>query len=370
MAKTLAKLSMLDIAGATELTAAELADLLGIRDVSGTPANKRITLANLFKALALLDTDGSPDTGNDFLLSIDASAGAPKRVSMAGFVGGGGGGGIVGNGLSEGRLTLSSGVPLPTTNVTAATALYWTPYIGNRISLFDGSSWVAIASGERSISLAGLPANTNHDVFGYKNGLNMDLELLAWTNDSTRATSLAKQDGVDVKAGDATRRYLGMIRTVASGQSEDSAGGANTIARRFVWNTMNRAPRVIEVRENSATSWTYTTGVWRRANNNPNIEARFIVGLAGDLIDCASIYGVAAGSSDHYMSLALDWTTGGPTNAFNSYGLANAFGTNVAHLITPPSPGYHTIVPIEYGGTGVVYYGDVGRTGLIGRVWG
>lgn len=372
MAKTLAKLSMLDIANAVAKTSPALADLIALYDAAGT-ANKRMTLENLFKTIGLLGVDGSPDTGNDFLVSWDASASAPKRVSMAGFVGGGGGG-IVGNGLSEGRLTLSSGVPLPTSNVTAATALHWTPFIGNRVSLFDGTSWVAIASGERSITLAGLPANTNHDVFGYKNGLNMDLELLAWTNDNTRATSLAKQDGVDVKAGDATRRYLGMIRTVASGQCEDSAGGSNTIGRRFVWNVANRRRRPFYITE-PAEYWLYTTQTWRRVNNNPSIEGRFIVGLAEDPISFAALYGVyVSGSTWGYLGLAMDWSSGAPsaTSQLNQFGGSNnTVGPQISHLLQVPSEGYHYVCPIERGDTGVFGYSAISTHsvgGLIGEV--
>lgn len=372
MAKTVAKLSMIDIANAVAKTSPALADLIALHDVAGT-ANKRMTLENAFKILGLLTLDGAPDTGNDFLISWDASASLPKRVAMAGFVGGGGGG-IVGNGLSEGRLTLSTGVPLPTTNVTGATALYWTPFIGNRVSLFDGTSWVALASGERSITLSGRPANTNHDVFGYKNGLNMDLELVAWTNDSTRATSLAKQDGVDVKAGDATRRYLGMIRTVAAGQGEDSAGGSNTIGRRYVWNAVNRRPRRMLSSE-PATDWTYTTATWRRANANASIESRFVVGLPEEPIAFRTLYGTWSNADVGYVAPALDWSSGGPDAALtlNHYGNNNStVGTTAALLSALPAAGHHYVCPIERGGTGTYFYAaasGITNAGLMGEVW-
>ena len=43
--------------------------------------------------------------------------------------------------LSHGRLTLESGVPVSSTDQTAKTILYFTPYVGNIISLYSGSAW-------------------------------------------------------------------------------------------------------------------------------------------------------------------------------------------------------------------------------------
>src|SRR4051812_49331438 len=56
--------------------------------------------------------------------------------------------------LSPGRLTLTSGTPLTTSDVTAAGTVYFTPYNGNVIGLYDGTDWLAIPFTEQSISLA------------------------------------------------------------------------------------------------------------------------------------------------------------------------------------------------------------------------
>ncbi len=44
-------------------------------------------------------------------------------------------------GLCEGRLTLTSGSPVVSGDQTAKTTVYFTPYKGNRISLYNGSGW-------------------------------------------------------------------------------------------------------------------------------------------------------------------------------------------------------------------------------------
>ena len=41
-----------------------------------------------------------------------------------------------------GRLTLESGVPVSTSDQTAKTTVYYTPYVHNVINLWDGADWV------------------------------------------------------------------------------------------------------------------------------------------------------------------------------------------------------------------------------------
>lgn len=174
----------------------------------------------------------------------------------------------------EGRLTLTTLTPVTTADVTAATTLYFTPYRGAHISLYDGSAnWNGFLFSELSIAV---PATTSqmYDVFAFNNSGTPALELLAWTNDTTRATALVMQNGVLVKSGVTTRRYLGSFRTTTvSGQTEDS------FAKRYVWNYSNRLIRPMRVIE-STTSWNYTTAVLRQANGAATNQLDFVVGVA------------------------------------------------------------------------------------------
>src|SRR6185436_20201338 len=121
----------------------------------------------------------------------------------------------------EGRLTLTTGVPVTTSDVTAAPTLYFTPYMGSRVGTYSGSAWSVSTFTEKSITLASLTASLPYDVFIVDSTL--ALELLAWTNTTTRATALTLQDGIEVKSGATTRRYLGTICITAStGQCEES----------------------------------------------------------------------------------------------------------------------------------------------------
>src|SRR3990167_6078136 len=70
----------------------------------------------------------------------------------------------------DGRLTLTSGVPVTTVSVTDATTIYFTPYVGNRCALCDGANWRHVTFSETSLSLGTNAANTNWDVFAYLAG--------------------------------------------------------------------------------------------------------------------------------------------------------------------------------------------------------
>ena len=172
--------------------------------------------------------------------------------------------GSVSPALCGGRATLTSGTPVTVTDVTAATTIYFTPFLHEEISLYTGSTWERLTFAETSLSLSGLAADTNYDVFGYNNSGTLALTAVAWTNGTTRATALTTQNGVRVQSGNTTRKYLFSFRTTSTiGQTEDS------LLRRFVWNNYNRVRRTLLVTD-STDSWTYATASYRSLNNSTN----------------------------------------------------------------------------------------------------
>lgn len=255
-------------------------------------------------------------------------------------------------GSCQGRLTLSTGVPVPSSDVTAASALYFTPYNGNKVSLYYNSAWLLASFTETSLSISSLTASTNYDIFGYYTGSALALEALAWTDATTRATALTTQDGIYVKSGDTTRRYLGTIRiTATTGQCEDSE------SKRFVWNMYNRVNRLGKTRNTNGT-WTYTTATAREYNGGTGqVRAEFILGLVSDVMLYQNYSVISSTSAEVYIGIGIDTTTSTyASTRFSSGGLVKA-------IINPyPVPsvtiGYHYATQIEYGGTGFNNYGD------------
>ena len=187
------------------------------------------------------------------------------------------------------RLTLTTGVPVTTSDVTAASTIFLTPYNGNQIALFTAGQWVLLSSAQVSIALSGLTSSRPYDLFAWNNAGVVTLETLVWTNDTTRATALAYQDGVLVRSGDATRRYLGTFYATGATTTADSA------ANRYLWNYYNRVVRLGE-RLETTTSWTYSTAAWRQANGSSANQINFVVGVAEDSF-IATLMGDVANST-------------------------------------------------------------------------
>ena len=264
------------------------------------------------------------------------------------------------------RLTLISGTPVTEGDASAATHVYVTPYKGCRMSLYNGTSWVIYTFSEIDINLSGFAANSNFDVFTYDNGSGTVIaETVVWTNDTTRATALALQDGVYVKSGTPTKRYIGTFRTAAIGQCWD------TVQTRFVWNYYNRVPRRLYLIE-ATNSWTYATATFRPWNNSVINRFDFVRGVNEDPVQCTfSGHASQTGTVGATLAIGLD-SASTPTGLISTH-----FLTSVGALSVPyadmPTAGYHYLQLLERAaGATVTFYGDNGaanvQSGAVGVI--
>lgn len=289
--------------------------------------------------------------------------------------------GVVDNTVAGGRLTLTSGTPVTTADVTGATAIYYTPYKGNRIALYDGANWNIRTFSEKTCTLTitcagggtALTSGKNYDVFLYDSAGTVTVDsLVAWTSDSARATNIELLDGVYVKSGDSTRRYVGTFRTTSTTQTEDS------IAKRFVWSNDNRVSKKLKAVD-TTNSWTYTTSTWRAANaNTTDGIGRFalVIGVAEDSVNVTAIS--FAGNSTNNVNapagIGLDSTTVNSSDLVAGGADAGVGKPSSSYYTAVLSVGYHFIQKLEYStaaGT-TTWYGDNGdpsisQTGIIGR---
>jgi len=267
------------------------------------------------------------------------------------------------NDVIDGRLTLESGVPISSTDQTAKTTVYFTPYIGNKISLYDGSIWKVLSFTEKSVAV---PATTNtpFDIFAYINNSAVTLETVNWTNDTTRATTLVYQDGVLSKNGDTTRRYLGTGRTTGtSGQCEDSGGALSTSTnRRFIWNHYNQVQRNLQS-SNSNTSWSYSTAAWRESNNGSGqVRAEFVIGqLKNNFVTIGTYFNPSPASGGFcYQCASLDSVNGSAGYCCIYKTAAALMACQGGDVISLSAVGYHYITTIEYGSVqGVTFAGSM-----------
>jgi hypothetical protein len=270
---------------------------------------------------------------------------------------------VMDNGVDDFRLTLTTGTPVTVTDVTAATTLYLSPYTGNRIALFNATGTATTTvSGEVSIALPAA-ASQLYDVFGWSNGGIVTLELLAWTNDTTRATAIVRTTtGAWTKSGDLTRRYLGSVRTTTvAGQTEDST------TKRFVWNVANRVVRPLQ-RFDTTDSWTYTLATWRQANGALANQVEVVIGVAETAVD-VSVDGFGANTMVTAISTAIGYDTRtaptrGAIGVINGAGIIVQMHSQFTHV---PSPGYHYYAWLEFSNAAGVttWYGDNGVAALM-----
>jgi len=252
-----------------------------------------------------------------------------------------------------GRLTLESGVPISTTDQTAKTTIYYTPYVHDTIPLWDGARWVPTTFAETSLALGTITNARPYDVFAYLSSGVLALELLAWTNDTTRATAVTLQDGRYCKSGDKTRLLLGTFYTTATTTTEDS------LAKRYLSNAYNALERRFYFAVTSGSSHTYTTATWREWNNGTNAaRAQVVSTLPGNRLDSyanANLVRSGAGVAG-YINISLDATDG--TNNLITNLEANTGGTNsvVGSAAAAIAAGKHYLTLVEFGVTGTTYF--------------
>lgn len=270
------------------------------------------------------------------------------------------GGQSAGQEVCCGRLTLESGVPVSTTDQTAKTSIYWTPYRGDRVALYDGTSaWTIYTFSETSIALGTLTSGKLYDVFAFNSGGTPALELsAAWTSDTARADALTLQNGVYVKSGATTRRYLGTFRTTSTTTTEDSGGGTTTQVggRRFVWNCYHRIRRPMKVIDTTS-SWAYGTNTLRQANAASGNKVEYIAGLNEEQVTAvlaAGFDGVSNTSLSAKVGIGLDSTTAFKTMAGSSFN--GGAGLTFFHITVPYAEmaglGYHYLAWLERGAGG------------------
>lgn len=305
-----------------------------------------------------------------------------------------------------GRLTLTSATPVLTSDVTAATTVYYTPYLHNRVPLWDGSQWTLTEVDEVSQTLAdttkspaGAAVSSNYDMFVWNDsGTVRCTRGPAWSNATARGTGagtteLERIDGFYTNKQNITNGplantglYVGTISTNASTQLAmmfaPAAAAGGSANRLDVWNMYNRVD-VCSTCRDSTDSWTYTTATWRAANagaaSGVAYRVTLVRGLDEEMVDAlhSALSTNSTSATERNTGVGLDATNAiasgsltGSGNATSTAALLNtrATWTGLAGL------GSHFIQALEYStasGT-CTWYGDNGaatvyQAGLVVR---
>jgi hypothetical protein len=271
------------------------AGLQSLGNISTTGADRVIyaTATNVYTT--------SPFTSFGRSLVDDASAAAGRSTLEIGKIA---------STLAGGRLTLQTGVGVPTSDQTAKTTIYYTPFDHGMIGLYDGTNWIPREFTEKSLALGTLVSGKNYDVFAVSIADVISIEALAWTSDSARATALLAVDGVLCKTGSTDRRYVGTFRTTSTTTTEDSE------AKRFVYNAANKVPRAMlgklgYVDDSTQNTFTFlsTLSTFAPINGGTGNKCEFVNGLAETVFLSATAFYIAGASTTLIVGIGIDSTT-------------------------------------------------------------
>lgn len=277
--------------------------------------------------------------------------------------------------VPQGRLTLQSGVPVMTTTSSGHTSLFYTPYFGNKVPIWNGGavSTMAVISClpeliastvDTTKSPGPLVANKLNDWFIWNDAGTVRLSHGPdWTNDTTRQDALARVEGILLNTvaitngpaapGVATGQrsagtYVGTTISNASAQLDWIYGGRATppIAGWFgIWNMYNRAQLNSLLGEMTG-SWTYSSNVPRQINGQANAKFTFVSGMAEDNFTGTTNSNTVNGAGGEILTgvgydsiTALSGTLG--------YGAAGASATQGVGQFTTAALGKHFMANLE-----------------------
>ncbi len=299
----------------------------------------------------------------------------------------------------QGRLTLTSGTPVMTSSVTAATTIYYVPDVGNLVPVGSGNIWGynSVGSGV-SVALSSTyqTAGNIYDVFAFlHSGSTPTLGIgPAWASVASRgsgsgstAIGQSSANGLWVAANPITlyngntsyyvdngsgnwATYLGSFYATANGQTEmvflptAASGGTQNILG--LYNAYNRV-RTIAASSDSTSSWAYSVATWREADNSASNSIYFLDGLQQSAVhsEYTCIMEPNTGGQGD-IGIDLDSTTATPsTPVAATYSTAEQSYT--AHGYFLPQLGVHYVQAMEVANSAGVTFIGLGNevTGLM-----
>lgn len=303
----------------------------------------------------------------------------------------------------QGYLTIlpaaSGGPVLGTTDVTAATTLYYSPFVGNQIPIWNGSSFSILAFAELSIGMTSSAqvASTIYDVCVFNNAGNPTGVITpAWGTSTAGSGSrgsgagtpqLTKQSGiwvntVQISANNGTNTYtvpalqctyVGSIYIDAT-PGQVSAYRTYGQSRKFgVWNAYNRMPITLQAGD-ATPSWAYNTATIRSSNASAANSLTTFTGLQEETIEVNfnQFISLAAANANAFIGIGVNSTTvfTGFNGTIQMSGAAlTLFQMLVAHTTVEPGIGINTINALEKGSATTTTYNGTNANMLLRANW-
>lgn len=295
----------------------------------------------------------------------------------------------------QGRLTPTTGTPVISTSVSAGTAVYYTPYVGNLVPVYDGTQFnLRSFSSDLTLTL-----NSNHvasalyDVYVYWDGSALQIATgVAWNTATAGSgargagagtTELERINGLWVNKHDISRRNGATTGTIDARKGTyvgsifmDGTNGQLSChvawgsSRKFgVWNAYNRVPILLKAGDSTA-SWNNPGATWRQSNAATGNVVTVFAGLAEEAFDLSFIQKVLsatnASTTTTEIGIGVNSTTAisgrSAMQQFvnNAASVISITGNLIASHILPAAIGIQDIKSLEQapsGTTNNTYYG-------------
>jgi len=291
----------------------------------------------------------------------------------------------------QGRLTLTSGTPVMTTNPTFANPVYYTPYVGNQISLYDGTNMVATTFAELGCDTTDTTKNPSalgvskvNDWFVWNDAGTIRLSHGPdWTNDTTRSagTALVRVKGLWLNNASITNAcaaqrgtYVGTTMTGYAGQNvpnwivQTVLGFGGSASFLGVWNAYNRVDVATLISDSTDTWFNTLNATWRPSNGSTQMRCTFVRGLAEDSVTAQFTcpLQVTSNATQASVGIGLDTTTTFTGTPWWTY-VSAVWITGVATYSGTPGIGVHYLQAMEYNNAsgGTYFGGDSGAPSYI-----
>ncbi|MBV9861877.1 MAG: hypothetical protein JO267_06990 [Alphaproteobacteria bacterium] len=288
----------------------------------------------------------------------------------------------------QGRLTLASATPVLSSNTGAAGTVYYTPYVGGFVPLYNGTVWQSRPFAELSLALDGTSghagyqaAGSLYDLFLFSNAGVLalgtgpawssgtargsgagttQLQMLngIWTNAVTIALRFGNAAGNTVSVAVNQATYVGTMVATANGQTAmqfapaAAAGGGNPTLG--LYNAFNRV-RIQAQSQDSTASWSYN-GSYRAANNSTANRVTWVDGLGQSVVEAR--YAILASGGAPAQAFVTFDATGAPA-ATEANGMTAAGDTQLLAFDRMIGLGLHYAQAVEWsGGTAGTFYGQ------------
>lgn len=247
----------------------------------------------------------------------------------------------------QGRLTLVSNIPIMISESVGATSIYYAPYQGNIIPVYNGTLFINNAFMQLTLTLntTNHPTTSVFDVYASLQSNVITLSAMYWGSNTARSTtaggksgtgnaSIAQLNGIWVNnaaisisdsfngtTGYAIAQYqgtyLGSFYTTSAGQTQfnikptPSVGGtANIIG---IWNAYNRV-HLDTISRDSTANWLNNSTAWNEADLSVANRISWVDGLAQTSVKASynTTLDVGGNSQGGAVGINLNSTTATP----------------------------------------------------------